>query len=1508
MKLQKIRNRLFKTFARTIASLLFLLFLIVFLLNLSVVQTYFAQKATTYLSEKTGYEISIDKISISWLDEVEAHRVHAVDKNGNQLFDVHSLHIDYDLIHLIKTGKIELDYVTLFEPEFTAGWYKGEELISLSQFVRDLRELFIKPSTNKKPKIKPFHISGGKIVNGTFHYFDSRKDSSDRSNYFDYNYFTLDSIFGDVTNFITHFDTISFDAKNVVANHTGSKLDVKHLDTKFFYCGQQLLMQELYAEVGKSVLKDSLSLEYNSPTAFSSFNDSVKILANLNESIIHTEDLEVFAPQVNIFNDVWTLSGDFRGFVNDFRIDETSLSFGENSVLNGNVGFTGLPNISETLLNLQFTTSRVFPKDIKQYIRNDGFYNQGIVKLGETNFEGNFRGFINNFVSHGNFNTKLGFLSTDVNFVINKENPGKTSYSGRLRTDKFKLGEFIGVRDMGRVNMNVRIKRGSYGFPLKAAKISLEGTVKSIEYKKYTYKNIELDAAVAANQFNGLLIVDDPNLRLKTTHAKLDLNKGELDIKGEINKVNFQQLGLTQDSAFVKGNIMIDINGFDAEDFNIDDLRGKIVVDDGKAFFGGRKYELTDFVFDSQIDSKHGRGKNKGNIEYFRTFDIQSDFFDMNIKGNFTFKEIVKDFPVLVQEYILFFENDKEATQKHYAAKDPSVQNYTVNLIADLKNVDGLIELIDSNIKVSNHTKIIAELKRGYSTVFNFNTSPNYFKYKEYEFFENEIDINTSKLVDTTSALGSIYVKSKRQKISGVNYLENTDILVNIEDANVNFAFKTNQENTSNHVFLKGKANFFKDSVSLNLGSSYFHLLGENWNINNENKITIASDFVEFHKVTFKNEKQILSLEGVLSSKEEDNLKIKVRDFDSRNLQSITPVKIGGIISGDVELYDAFHDIELKSKVLIDNLSIMGDTLGKVRGKVDWIEHDQKILLDVDLIRDNLIITHAKGSYDGKNTSSPFDIDLTVDKADFSILETFLMGYVTNVKGSATGFVNLSGTVDRPNWQGKIDLVDAGFKMDYFQTSYEFANEILFDKEHIYVKNLHLIDSFWKTKMVVNGGISHHWFKNFSTSTVLDMKKTFVMNTKAKDNTLYYGTAFATGKVSIDGPFENLKIWSEELKTNQGTYLYVPLEEPDKIARKDYITFFNEEDELSIQSDENDLSTSGIEMDINFNITPDALFEIIFDANAGDKIKGQGRGLINMKIDTRGGFNMFGTYDFKEGSYNFTLIDLINKKFDIAEGSKISWDGDPYQGDLSIAAVYRQHAALSNVIVDSTLRLSSEAQRKIPVDIILDLSGKLLAPDVNFKIKINDYPPSLETVVADVETRMTTDDQFRNKQVFSLIVLKQFSQEQNIGNLGTGTQQNLSELFSNQFSSWVSQFDENLDVAIDFSGYDPENNNIFRLKLSYSLLDGRLRVSRDGGFSNYESSNDLAHVFGEWTIEYLITEDGKIRMKAFNKNLTSTISQDNATTNTVYGFSLTHNKSFDSLKELFKKAKNKLNE
>ena len=110
--------------------------------------------------------------------------------------------------------------------------------------------------------------------------------------------------------------------------------------------------------IGDSHVRDSISFEYKSPNDFGNFNKLVKRNARLDSSVISSKDLQVFAPQLYLFDDKWNISGNVKGIVNNFSIRNLELKFGKKSVLQGYTSFEGFPDVAETVLDLKFKKSK----------------------------------------------------------------------------------------------------------------------------------------------------------------------------------------------------------------------------------------------------------------------------------------------------------------------------------------------------------------------------------------------------------------------------------------------------------------------------------------------------------------------------------------------------------------------------------------------------------------------------------------------------------------------------------------------------------------------------------------------------------------------------------------------------------------------------------------------------------------------------------------------------------------------------------------------------------------------------------------------------------------------------------------------------------------------------------------------------------------------------------------------------------------------------------------------
>jgi len=219
----------------------------------------------------------------------------------------------------------------------------------------------------------------------------------------------------------------------------------------------------------------------------------------------------------------------------------------------------------------------------------------------------------------------------------------------------------------------------------------------------------------------------------------------------------------------------------------------------------------------------------------------------------------------------------------------------------------------------------------------------------------------------------------------------------------------------------------------------------------------------------------------------------------------------------------------------------------------------------------------------------------------------------------------------------------------------------------------------------------------------------------------------------------------------------------------------------------------------------------------------------------------------------------------------------------------------------------------------------MLSPQINFDILAKDLPKSIPiengtpVLLNDqfVAFKNRLDEQEMKRQVFSLIVLRRFSPPESFNTSGT-LASSVSELFSNQLSYWMSQVDENFQIDVDLGSMDQEAFNAFQLRLSYTFLNGRLRITRDGTFgygsSTSSSTGNTAtgntganyNTIGDWTVDYLLTADGKFKVKMYSRTNVNPVNNSlNSQSAITTGVSLLYTESFNELKDLLKSSRDK---
>jgi hypothetical protein len=331
--------------------------------------------------------------------------------------------------------------------------------------------------------------------------------------------------------------------------------------------------------------------------------------------------------------------------------------------------------------------------------------------------------------------------------------------------------------------------------------------------------------------------------------------------------------------------------------------------------------------------------------------------------------------------------------------------------------------------------------------------------------------------------------------------------------------------------------------------------------------------------------------------------------------------------------------------------------------------------------------------------------------------------------------------------------------------------------------------------------------------------------------------------------------------------------------------------------------------------------QLIFDEQAGDIIRSKGRGDLIFKYGVDGNFTMYGRYTVEEGSYLFTLMNLVNKPFRMVKGGTIDWYGNPYDARINLNATYEVSTAPYNFVLDEVELLSTvKNEASIPTNVIvnMNLSGELMKPDITFDMDFPNVTSQLKSLT-DNRLRILKQDQSEmSRQVFGLVVVGGFLPPNTgfiqAGNYASSLYNTVTQMIANQFSNylagvaseWFKGNISSLDLDIAYNDYQNAVNpgdqaaaiggREVQFKLKSGFKDDRITVQVGSQFGVGRSNLPVANGFlGEdVTVEIRITEDNHWRFKIYQR-LEPDISGQRRDR---YGVGLSFQKEYDSFSSM----------
>ena len=562
-----------------------------------------------------------------------------------------------------------------------------------------------------------------------------------------------------------------------------------------------------------------------------------------------------------------------------------------------------------------------------------------------------------------------------------------------------------------------------------------------------------------------------------------------------------------------------------------------------------------------------------------------------------------------------------------------------------------------------------------------------------------------------------------------------------------------------------------------------------------------------------------------------------------------------------------YTDFLLESNIIVNNFSILGSEYGNISIASAWDKTRKVANIKASNNLAGVQMFDASGTFDP--ATKKIDLNAKTNKLPVGFLNPLLKVFASEISGLASGKLKFYGEPGDFYLTGAVFAENASLKINYLQTRYKLNDTVRFDKSGFKFNNIRLADEKGNTA-TLSGSVNHKNFREYLANIVIYTNDCMVLNTKPKDNELFYGTAYASGRTTIKSAPNSL-LFDITARTGKNTKIFIPLNSGLSVSEYSFITFVDSVNGKTqkpgidgIRPVPAPAKPTGIDLTMDLEVTPDAEVQIIFDSKVGDVMKGHGSGNLNITMTKTGGFKMSGDYIIDDGDYLFTLGNILNKPFTVENGGKIIFNGDLNNAEIDIKAIYKLKASLYEILPDEV------SDERIPIECQLNLSGRLFNPIVSFNIYL---PTADERTRTYLRNAISTEEEL-NRQFFSLLVMNSFISLGSVSGSQTasGTSAMAAttwEMVSNQVSNWLSQISNDFELGFVYrpgTGNKELNPQEVQLALSTQLLKDKVVINSNidlRGTGTTSGNSSSAPITGDFDVEYKITD--KVRFKVFNR-------------------------------------------
>lgn len=410
------------------------------------------------------------------------------------------------------------------------------------------------------------------------------------------------------------------------------------------------------------------------------------------------------------------------------------------------------------------------------------------------------------------------------------------------------------------------------------------------------------------------------------------------------------------------------------------------------------------------------------------------------------------------------------------------------------------------------------------------------------------------------------------------------------------------------------------------------------------------------------------------------DLTLSLHQFNLEEITSVIPYapRMSGMLNGDYHVVqDANGQFSVAGDMGVRNMTYERCPIGNISTEMVYLQKENDAhAVEARLMMDDEEIGLLTGTYFNKGEGA-LDATLQLERLPLNIVNGFVPDQLCGLQGYGEGTLTIQGALSRPEVNGEVYLSKS------YLESVPYGVKLRFDDDPVRIQHSNLlfenftVYAYNDNPLNVQGNVNFSNLEQIMVNLRMQANNFQIIGVKEHAKSVAYGKAFVNVFAMMNGPLDNLNM--------RGRLDVLGTTDVGYILRDTPITTDNQLDDLVKFTDFSDTTQiavtrppiNGFSMDMTLNVSKGAHIMAYMNADHTNYIDLMGGGTLRMLYSPADNLQLTGRYTLSNGEMKYALPIIPLKTFHIQDGSYIEFTGDPMNPTLNIAAIEHTKATVT---------------------------------------------------------------------------------------------------------------------------------------------------------------------------------------------------------------------------------------